>query len=66
MSGHSKIAGGFHTTDGWRFEWDLVSEPHSITVWDADSVPQFTISGQIDRRKLEREKARFSKQHKGG
>lgn len=61
----SKTAGGFHTPDGWRFEWDLVSEPHSITVWDADSIPQFTISGQIDDKKLKREIKRFRRQHEG-
>lgn len=62
----TKIAGGFHTPDSWRFEWNLITVPNSITVWDADNVPQFSISGQIDQRKLEREKARFRKQHEGG
>ena len=49
--------------DGWRMAWNLGTTPQQLDVWNADGVPQYTISGTIDERKLEREIKQFVLEH---
>jgi len=68
-----KAQGDVFAADGWRMAWNLdITQcgpasraalggraPQQIDVWNADGVPQYTISGTIDKRKLEREIRQF-------
>ena len=58
-----KAQGDVFAADGWRMAWDISTVPGQIDVWDADGVPQYTISGTIDERKLEREIRQFTLEH---
>ena len=54
-----KAQGDVFAADGWRMAWNLGTTPQQLDVWNADGVPQYTISGTIDKRKLEREIRQF-------
>ena len=43
--------------------WNLDTTPQQIDVWNAAGVPQYTISGEIGERKLEREIRQFTLEH---
>jgi len=44
-------------------EWDLERVPGVIAVYDRAGVPQWHLSGAIDRKRLEREKESFLSEH---
>ena len=56
-------AGSRTALDGWRMAWNLGTTPQQIDVWDNRGVPQYTISGAIGERKLEREIKQFVLEH---
>jgi len=60
---HTQETGECVALDGWRMAWNLGTTPQQLDVWNADGVPQYTISGTIDERKLEREIKQFVLEH---
>ena len=60
---HTQETGECVALDGWRMAWNLGTTPQQLDVWNADGVPQYTISGTIDERKLEREIRQFTFEH---
>ncbi len=58
-------AGTRTALDGWRMAWNLDTTPQQIDTWNADGVPQYTISGEMDQQYLEREVKAFLKGHSG-
>lgn len=49
--------------DGWRLEWNLARLPHAIRVYNAGTVLQYNISGDIPHRHLDREIRQFLRDH---
>ena len=74
---HTQETGECVSLDGWRMAWNLdITQcgpasraalggraPQQLDVWNADGVPQYTISGAIGERKLEREIKQFVLEH---
>lgn len=60
-----QVNGKVIATDGWRMEWDLDSSPPQIDVWNKDGVWQYTVSGEIDQRKVKRDVKKFQQEHCG-
>ena len=60
-----KAQGDVFAVDGWRMAWNLDTTPQQIDVWNADGVPQYTISGEMDQQYVERKAKAFLQEHSG-
>jgi hypothetical protein len=52
-----------HALDGWRLEWDLDRVPAMIIAYNAEGVQKWCLSGELNYRRLKREKDAFLGDH---
>ena len=57
------LTGEYNAPDGWRMDWDLASDLHTIWFYQPDGTVKSHISGIITQKSLARELRRFEQEH---
>ena len=57
------LTGEYQAPDGWRIDWDLASDLHTIWFYQPSGIAKSHISGIITQKSLARELRAFEQEH---